>query len=114
MKKNTIDHVAKLLAGTSLVVVSSLMSVATASAEPAAATALPARTEQASPVEFSVCEGTCSRVAVQTQTQTQTTLQELTEQVAPVEFSVCEGTCSRVAVQTANADMVADETKRHD
>lgn len=110
MKKNTIDHVAKLLAGTSLVVVSSLMSVATASADPTAATALPARTEQVSPVNFSICEGTCSRVAV----QAQTTLQELTEQVAPVDFSVCEGTCSRVAVQTTDTDTVADETKRHD
>jgi len=111
MKKNTIDHVTKLLAGTAVVVVSSLMSVAPASADTADAAALPARTEQVAPVSFSVCEGTCSRVAVAT------TLQEVTEQVAPVDFSVCEGTCSRVSVAAtsqATIDMVGDEAKHHD
>ena len=101
MKKNNIDHVAKLLAGTSVVVVSSLLAVAPASADTPNATALHARTQQVSPTDFSGCEGTCCRVAVTKTLQespTPTTLHESTEQVSPISFSVCEGTCCRVAV----------------
>jgi tRNA A37 threonylcarbamoyladenosine modification protein TsaB len=107
MKKHSIDHVAKLLAGTSVVVVSSLLAVAPASADTPDAKALHARTEQVSPINFSVCEGTCCRVAVAT------TLHESTEQVSPISFSVCEGTCCRVAVAATlheSTDNVGEDT----
>ena len=61
MKKQSIDHIAKLLAGTSVVVVSSLLTVASASAAAPDATALHERTEQVvGPVRFG--EGTLCRV----------------------------------------------------
>lgn len=88
MKKQSIDHVAKLLAGTSVVVVSSLLTVASASAATLHATALHERTAEV------VCrggfpQGTLCRVA------SATALHERTEQVVlPNNFG--QGTLCRV------------------
>lgn len=63
MRKQSINHVAKLLAGTSVVVVSSLLAVSSASTRTPDATVLQERTT-GDVILSSVCEGTCCRVAV--------------------------------------------------
>jgi len=61
MRKQSINHVAKLLAGTSVVVVSSLLAVSSASTRTPDATVLHERTT-GDVILSSVCEGTCCRV----------------------------------------------------
>jgi hypothetical protein len=63
MRKQSINHVAKLLAGTSVVVVSSLLAVSSASTRTPDATVLHERTT-GDVILSSVCEGTCCRVVV--------------------------------------------------